>query len=76
VPVWKVDLQTIATITVEVEAEDAEKAAEIAQGQDICAQCSGWGRDWSMEIGEWSVADEGFPVRAMPFAQVVRLKKP
>ena len=48
-PVWKVDMQALATITVEVEADTAEQAAENAAGQEICAQCSGWGRDfyWS-----------------------------
>lgn len=36
-----------------VEAEDADAAIEVV-GEEmpyICAQCSGWGRDWSRD--EW-----------------------
>ena len=24
----------------------------------VCAQCSGWGHEWGLELGEWEVDDE------------------
>ena len=45
-----------ATVTVETDETDPERIAELAyeNAPDICAQCGGWGRDFSLEIGdEW-----------------------
>ncbi len=26
--------------------------------RDVCAQCSGWGQKWTLEISDWDVATE------------------
>lgn len=58
-PKYRVSLETWAggTIDVETDATDPEDILEeaLAEGMPgICAQCSGWGRDHSLEIGdEW-----------------------
>jgi hypothetical protein len=54
-------LTTVASTSVEVEAEDSEDAAEKAGSADmptICAQCSGWGRDGTyLELGDvWEIS--------------------
>jgi hypothetical protein len=52
---------TTASWSVEVEADDEDEALEKAYAAavpDICAQCSGWGRDYSLELGdEWTATD-------------------
>jgi len=57
---YSVQLRTVATATVYVEADDEGAAADIALGfgPDVCAHCSGWNQPWSMEIGEWDVAED------------------
>ena len=55
-PQYRVTLETIASVTVEVEAEDKDAAVEEAFNEapsGVCAQCSGWGQEWSMDMGEW-----------------------
>lgn len=46
-----------ATVTVETDETDPEVIAQLALMEGVpspCAQCGGWGRDWSLEIGdEW-----------------------
>lgn len=45
-----------ATVTVETDETDPEKIVELAYDDTpgICAQCGGWGRTFSLEIGdEW-----------------------
>lgn len=32
---------------------------------DVCAQCSGWGKSWSLDLGDWEVAEDE-PVEATP----------
>ena len=58
---YRVYLQAIANLSVEVEAEDPDEALELAfeqHGQYLCAQCSGWGENWSLDIREWEAAGE------------------
>ena len=53
---YRVQLETIASMTIEVEAESEEEALDMAFDDappDVCAQCSGWGQEWSLELGEW-----------------------
>lgn len=41
-----------------VDADDVESAIEQAfeKRPNLCAQCSGWGREWSLELGdEWEL---------------------
>lgn len=56
-----------ATVTVETDETDPEKIVELALQQGppgVCAQCGGWGRDFSLDIGdEWepSYREDGTP---------------
>jgi hypothetical protein len=58
-PKYRVPLTTYASasILVETDETDPEKILEEALGEGvpgICAQCSGWGRNHSLEVGdEW-----------------------
>ena len=59
-PKYRVYLQTVASTTIEVEADSKDAAIESALDQDmptICAQCSGWGSDQSLELGDvWDIS--------------------
>lgn len=57
---YRVNMQATAYYAIEVEAEDEDSAvdAAYAEAPDICAQCSGWGQKYSMELGEWGLADD------------------
>ena len=45
------------TITAEADGEDeAFEAAFDEAPTDVCAHCSGWGQEWSVDLGEWSAA--------------------
>lgn len=55
-PKYRVYLQTSASMTVTVEAEDPDAALDAAYEEapgGVCAQCSGWGKNWSLDLGEW-----------------------
>ncbi|MFT2016317.1 hypothetical protein ACMA1D_10805 [Streptomyces sp. 796.1] len=52
-----------ATVTVDTEETDpdliAEEAAEYGDFPTVCAQCSGWGQGFSLELGdEWEVCED------------------
>ena len=55
------------TVTVETDETDPERIVELAFEKGIpgpCAQCGGWGQDWSLEVGdEWepSRKEDGSP---------------
>ncbi len=55
-PKYRVYLQTVASVSIEVEAEDKEAAIDAAFEEvpsGVCAQCSGWGQKWGLDLGEW-----------------------
>lgn len=61
---YRVTLETVANLTIEVEADDPDEAYEAAfeaAPSEVCAQCSGWGREWDLELGAWDVprGDDG-----------------
>ena len=62
-PKYRVFIPIPATLTVVVEAEDAEDAIEAAGEHvhvDLCAQCSGWGEDYNLDLPidwDWDGAD-------------------
>jgi hypothetical protein len=61
-PKYRVSLSTNAWVTVTVEADNAEAAIEEAyqDAPNLCAQCSGWGRNFSLELGdEWELMPDG-----------------
>ncbi|MFF5973668.1 hypothetical protein ACFY7C_19285 [Streptomyces sp. NPDC012769] len=61
---YQVSFETSAGghITVETDETDPERILEAAYEEGIpsvCAQCSGWGRDYSLEIGdEWDPIED------------------
>ena len=60
-PKYRVYLQTVASTTIEVEAEDENEAYEIAVSgrmPTICAQCAGWGGDQNLDLGDVWECDE------------------
>lgn len=60
-PKYRVHLRTIAMTMVEVEADskdDAYDKALDAGMPQICAQCSGWGSDTNLELGDqWDLGE-------------------
>lgn len=62
-PKYRVYLQTVATTTVEVEADSKDDAYDKAVNEPmprICAQCSGWGNDQNLELNSdaWDIDQE------------------
>jgi len=61
---FRIYFTTGASATVTVEANDLEDAIEKAYDElpsDICAQCSGWGQEWSRDLGdEWTVDETAY----------------
>jgi len=66
---YRVFLTTTASLSVNVEIDDAkmdedearEAAIEEAHQEapsGVCAQCSGWGRSWGLDLGEWEAESE------------------
>lgn len=61
---FRVSLVRVDSTSVVVEAEDEEAALAAAFEEDLpslCAQCSGWGRDVTVDEGEWTTASELWP---------------
>ncbi|RNL64394.1 hypothetical protein EFK50_07675 [Nocardioides marmoriginsengisoli] len=51
-------LTTEASIAIEVEADSLEEAQDAAFDElpsGVCAQCSGWGSAWSLDLGDFEV---------------------
>jgi hypothetical protein len=64
-PTYRVHLTKALWTSLEVEADDPEAAVDAVFNSDdmpggICAQCSGWGRGYSVDEDDWAVA-EGLP---------------
>lgn len=60
---YKIGFKTFAWTNITVEADTFEDAVEAAWQEDfpsICAQCSGWGREASLELGDEWEPDETF----------------
>ena len=60
-PKYRVYLQTVASTTIEVEAEDKNEAAELAMSGSlptICAQCAGWGGQQNLDLNDVWECDE------------------
>jgi kynurenine formamidase len=60
-PKYRVHFEAVADLRLTVEAANEEDAIETAFDNlpgDICAHCTGWGKKWSREIGEWDIANE------------------
>ncbi len=60
-PKYRITLATSASVTATVEADDDEIAVDMVFDMvpsEVCAQCSGWGKNWSLDIGQWDVAED------------------
>lgn len=58
---YDVSMTTCAYAIVTVEADNEDDAMERALEKgptNICAQCSGWGMPWSLDLGGWDIADD------------------
>lgn len=40
-----------------------ERAYKVFEGNQVCAQCSGWNEKWSLDLSEFEPEDDG-PVKA------------
>lgn len=61
---YRVNFTTVASAGIKIEADSADEAIEKADEIGIpglCAQCSGWGREIGIDLGEWE-PDERYPV--------------
>jgi len=59
---YRVRLETIASMTIKVEADNEADALDVALDEappDVCVQCGGWGQKWSLEIGQWDEPRNG-----------------
>mgnify|MGYP000184366729 CR=1 FL=1 len=57
-PTYSVNFETTASVTITVEAEDEDAAVDLAYDEipsSVCAQCSGWGQKWSLDLGEFEL---------------------
>jgi hypothetical protein len=54
---YRVNFRTLASMSVLVDAEDEDAAVDVAFTRvphGVCAQCSGWSEEWSLDMGEWN----------------------
>lgn len=64
--VFEIEFQTsicaVVRVTAPQEITSLEEAKAWAEEQScdasICASCSGWGQDYSLDIGEWQPAED------------------
>lgn len=56
---FMVFFEGMAGLTIRVEADDPDDAVNKAYDEmpgGVCAQCSGWGKEWSLDVpDEWDV---------------------
>lgn len=58
---YRVILKANAYFTIDVEADNSERALEEAydKAPTLCAHCVGWGKDWGLELsGEWDIEED------------------
>lgn len=65
---YRVDLSAWASLSIVVEVPDGLDDDEARQAaieeafqdapSDVCAQCSGWRRNFELEIGDWNIAKD------------------
>jgi hypothetical protein len=62
-PEYEVYLKTRAEAVITVTADDPDAAitAALDDPPTICAQCSGWRKGFSLDLGDWVVAAEPWP---------------
>jgi hypothetical protein len=61
---YRVHLTKTMSTTRQVEADDEDAAIRAAFASEdmpssrLCFQCAGWGTSWSVDEGEWAVAED------------------
>lgn len=58
---YRVYMRANADLVLDVEADSEDEALDLAYEKappGICASCSGWGREFSLDLGEFFVEDE------------------
>lgn len=73
---YRVPIQTLITAYVTVEADDPTDALDKAfdgRTPSLCAQCSGRGQSYSMDLGEWGV--DGFKVEDLSEDDVTEIEE-
>lgn len=59
-PIYRVPMQKVITAYINVKADTEDEAYDIAieHGPEMCAQCQGWGRAWSVDAdSDWEESD-------------------
>ncbi len=68
---YRVNYTSGAFLSIAVEADNEEDAIDKAYEEvpsGVCAQCSGWGEKWSLDVGDdWELlpSEEGSPNPAL-----------
>jgi hypothetical protein len=60
-PKYRVYLQTVASTTIEVEADDEDAAIDAAYDQGtptLCAYCSGYNQSHNLDLGDFEPVDD------------------
>lgn len=60
-PKYRVAMHTGVSLYIEVEADNEEDAIEEAYQDSpsgVCAQCSGWGQKWNLDLGDFEVDED------------------
>lgn len=60
-PKYRLFFNTGATASATVEAESLDEAIDEAHEvipREVCAQCSGWGQDWSLDLGDFEFDED------------------
>jgi hypothetical protein len=58
---YRVELRATLYAFVTVEADSEDEAIDMAYDEapgEICAQCSGWGREYSIDQDDWQRPDD------------------
>jgi len=64
----------MAWLTADVEAENLYSAIAAAYKvipSGICAQCSGWGQAWTVDLAEWYLTDEPINLEGFPSVEKI-----
>jgi hypothetical protein len=63
VATYRVQIPKVLWFSITVEADDEEAAITEAfeEAPGLCAQCSGWGRNWSIDEDDWGGIADALP---------------
>ena len=76
-PKYRVALNARVSLSVTVEADNEDEARDAAYEKipgGLCAQCSGWGREYSMDLEEFDVDEDVTASDGTVFSAVQQLE--